>query len=379
MQVPNKGIMTMKKLKNINAVLVFVILMLIFIIMPVAAQSSADVSFGIRPTKALEGQEETFSYFSYRTSPGSVFNDEALVLNDGNETVILKLYAADGLTAQNGGTDFSKEGEESAGASRGTHAWISLSETEVVLAPGEEKLIPFQVSIPANVSSGQYVAGLIAQAAPENQSLESGEGDSSKEGEAQFAVKIVRRVGVAVVMNIPGEQIYSLNIEDISLYQQDETGTTFSVGLRNEGNTFLQSKGFFVVTDRNAERIITTIPLDFDTILPGDVATFYVPQAARFADGKYLLSVVLEYEGQKAVLEGIGMNIKNGQPELEGQILNNLFTPEEIEVFFEKEGKDDSFIWTLIAVVSFILALLVGWLVYLSGEKKEKKEVDPIF
>ncbi|MCP4142188.1 MAG: DUF916 domain-containing protein [Chloroflexi bacterium] len=366
----------MKKLKNINIVLVFVMLMLITVVVPAAAQSSAEVSFGIRPTKALEGEKETFSYFSYRVSPGSIFNDEALVLNDGNETVILKLYVADGLTAINGGTDFSKEGEESSGISRGTHSWISLSETEVVLAPGEEKLIPFQVSIPADASAGQYIAGLIAQAVPEDQNLSSEE-TSSAEGEAQFAVKLIRRVGVAVVMNVPGEQVASLNIDDISLYRQDEAGTTFSIQLRNGGNTFMQSKGFFIVTDRNAERIITTIPLNFDTILPGDKATFYVPQAARFADGKYLLSVVLDYEGQRAILEGIGMNIKNGQPELEGQMLNNLFAPEEIEVFFEKEEKSEGFLWTTIAILSFILALFVGWFVYRSGGKKE--EADPIF
>ncbi|MBT3314426.1 MAG: DUF916 domain-containing protein [Anaerolineae bacterium] len=364
-------------LKKISFVVVLTILMLALIILPVLAQSSANISFGIRPTKALEGQAETYSYFSFRTSPGSVFNDEALVLNDGGEAVTLKVYAADGITARNGGTDFAKFGEEGDGMSRGTHAWISLPLSELTLAPGEERLIPFQIAIPADASSGYYVAGLVVEAVPEVSAIESVA--TTTEGEAQFNVEVIRRVGVAVVIDIPGEQSSSLEIENIALYRQDEQGTTFSVDLRNTGSTFLQSKGFFVVTDRNAERIITTIPLEFDTILPGDKVTFYVPRSARFEDGKYLLSVVLDYGGEKAVLEGIGMNIKNGQPEIEGQILDNLFTSEEIEVFFEKEGKGDSFIWTMVAVVSFILALLVGWLVYRSGEKKEKKEVDPIF
>ena len=73
----------------------------------------------------------------------------------------------------------------------------------------------------------------------------------------------------------------------------------------------------------------------------------------------------------KNILDAISMSVS--------QFFSLELEDKPEKVFFEKEGKDDSFIWTLIAVVSFILALLVGWLVYRSGEKKEKKEVDPIF
>ena len=135
----------------------------------------------------------------------------------------------------------------------------------------------------------------------------------------------------------------------------------------------MKAKGFFIVTDRKGERLLTTIPLNMDTVLPGDSVTFYVPRSARFADGKYLLSVVLEYEGKRAVLEGIGMNIKDGQSQLEGQVLENIFTSEEIEVFFEKTEKDSSFVWLLIAGISFLLALAVGAFVYWAGGKKEEK------
>ena len=362
-----------KSFRKVNFILVFAVLMVLSIIIPVAAQTSANISFGIRPTKALEGQEETFSYFSYHLSPGTIFTDEALVLNDGDELITLKIYAADGVTPQNGGTDFSKAGEESLGMSRGTQAWIALSATEVTLAPAEERLIPFQVSVPADVAAGQYVAGLVVETLPDEQSLDSGEGNSDNPDEAQFAVKVVRRVGVAAVFDIPGEQVAGLAIEDISLYQQDDEGSIFAIDLKNTGNIFLQSQGFFIVTDRNAERVITTTPLNFDTILPGDTTSFFVPRSARFADGKYLLSIVLEYEGKRATLEGIGMNIKNGQHQIEGQVFDNIFTPEEIEVFFETEEKGSSFVWMLIAGVSFLLALGVGGFVYWAGGKKEKK------
>ena len=357
--------------KRIFLVIVFAGSMLGSFVDSVIAQSSTGISFGIRPTKALEGQEETFSYFSYRVSPGSVFDDEALVLNDGDEAVTLKIYAADGVTARNGGTDFTEFGGASTGASLGSHAWISLSVNEITLAPGEEQKIPFRVSIPADASAGQHIAGLVVEAIPEGSTLDS---PDAADGEAQFNVKVIRRVGVAVVMDIPGEQISSLEIDNIFLYQQEEDGTTFAVDLRNTGNVFLQSSGFFVVTDRTAENLITTIPLQFDTILPGDAVTFYVPRAARFADGEYLLSVFLEHEGKKVVLEGVGMKIKNGQPELEGVVRENIFSPEEIEVFFADAEKEAGSVWITIAVASFVLAFILGGIIYWVGGKKEAKK-----
>lgn len=335
-------------------------------IIPVLAQEADGVSFGIRPTKAIEGQEETYSYFSYRVSPASVFYDEALILNNGDKTVTLKLYAADAVTALNGGTGFVGHGQEAMGMSRGASTWVTPSMSEIVLAPGEEIKVSFEVNVPADASPGQHIAGLVVEGGPDIASIDA---------ESGVEVETIRRVGVAVVMDVSGEKVAGLEINDISLYQQGDEGTTFVVDVKNTGNIFFQAKGFFIVTDRNAERVITTIPLNFDTVLPGDSVTFYVPRAARFADGKYLLSIVLEYEGKRATLEGIGMNIKDGQPQIEGQVFENVFTPEEIEVFFEKAEKDSSFIWLMIAGVSFLLALAVGGFVYWAGGKKEKKQM----
>lgn len=347
---------------------VFLIASLFVVAFPVLAQSSSGISFGIRPTKAIEGQEETFSYFSYRVTPGSSFQDEALVLNGGAEPVTLKIYAADGVTAQNGGTSFTQEGVLSTGYSKGVHSWISLSSTEVTLLSGEEKKIAFQVSIPADISPGQYVAGLLVEALPEEQEVLSGADD-----EAQFLVNTVRRVGVAVVLEVPGERVLDLAINNIVLHEQNETGTVFAVNLENKSTVFLQPEGFFVVTDRDGDRLITTIPLSFETILPGDVVTFYVPRAARFADGQYLLSVLLDYEGKKAVLEGVGVTIKNGQPKIEGVVSEGVFSPEEIEIFFEKEARSPQSLWLIVAGASFILALIAGGFVYWMGGRRQQE------
>jgi len=351
----------MKKRKLFFLIAVFVFA----IFTPVQAQSLIDIPFGIRPTKAIEGQQETYSYFSYRVSPGSTLNDEALVLNTGDEPVTLHLYAADGVTAQNGGTDFVEFGSFSTGYSHAASTWVTPSVDEVTLAPDEERTIAFQLNIPADAEPGQHVAGLVVEAAPELSTV-----DTTNETESQMSIETVRRVGVAIVMDVPGERNAILKINDIAMHEQNDAGTVFAVELENQGNVFLKSNGFFVITDRNAERIITTIPVSFDTILPGDVATFYVSRAARFGDGKYLLSVLLDHDGQKAVLEGVGMTIKNGQPAIEGVVNDNVFSPEEVEVFFEKETRSPQSVWIIIAGISFLGALAVGGFVYWLGGRK---------
>ena len=85
------------------------------------AQAGGAVSFGIRPTKAVEDRPETFSYFSHELAPGALLADEALVMNSGEVPVTLKPYAGDGITAQNGGTAFPHKGKESSGASLGVN------------------------------------------------------------------------------------------------------------------------------------------------------------------------------------------------------------------------------------------------------------------
>ena len=267
------------------------------------AQAEGDVSFGIRPTKAYVGNPESFGYFSHTLAPGAVLADEALVMNSGDVPVTLKLYAADGVTAIEGGTAFANEGEEK----NGVASWLSLSMAEVSLEPGEERVVPFTISVPLNASPGQHVAGLVLEAAP------SGEGPPGGADEVQFAVSVVRRVGVAVLIDVPGPHAAGLEITGVSLKEQDDQGATFVVAVRNTGNVFVRGQGSLVIKDWQGTEL-ASIPLKMDTVLAGDATTFQVTHPVRLADGDYLLTVVVEYDGKTAVLEGVEVKVKDGQP-----------------------------------------------------------------
>ena len=280
----------------------------------VIAQTDGKVSFGIRPTKAFEDRPETFSYFSHELAPGAVLTDEALVINSGDAAVTLKLYAADGITAVNGGTAFARQGQEPTGVNR----WLSLSVTEIALAPGEEMVVPFTITVPSNASPGQHLAGLVVAAPP------IGEAPPSGEGEGQFAAMVVQQAAVAVVIDVPGPRVAALEITGTCLKEQGDLGATFVVAVRNTGNIFLKGEGSLLITDRNGEELASN-PLKLETVLPGDATRFQVTHPVRLNDGNYLVSAVLNCEGQAAILEaaaalppasiaGVEINVKDGQP-----------------------------------------------------------------
>lgn len=276
----------------------------------IALADDGNISFGIRPTKAIPGQPETLSYFVHELVPGSVMTDEALVMNSGDVPVTLKLYAADGITAINGGTAFAQQGQEINGVVR----WLSHSVTEIRLEPGKEMVVPFTINVPPDASPGHHVAGLVVEALPSR-----GVSSPSGEGEAQFTASVVRQAGVAVVIDVPGPHVAGLEITNASLRQQDDQGSTFVIAVHNTGNIFIKAEGSLLITDREGKEL-ASISLKMDTVLPGDTTTFQVTYPVHLSDGRYLLNAVLKYaDGQLALLEGAEVKVIDGQPEVKGE------------------------------------------------------------
>jgi hypothetical protein len=220
------------------------------------------------------------------------------------------VYVTDGITAQNGGTTFTQQGQVSTGMSRGASGWLSLSVTEVHLEPGEEMLVPFTMNVPADASPGHHVAGLVVEAQPVGDEL------VKKEDETQFGVRVVRRMGVAVVMDVEGAHITEIGISDVRLKQQDDQGATFVIDVHNTGNVFTKGAGYLLINDLNGVEL-ANIPWKMDTVLPGDTTSFMVTHPIHLSDGDYLLSVVQNYEEKTAFLENVGIKVRNGQPPVE--------------------------------------------------------------
>ena len=274
---------------------------------PRIAQAEEKVSFGIRPTKAHEDIPESFSYFIHTMAPGARTSDAALVMNKGDVPITLKLYAADAVTAINGGTSFTNEGEEKNGVAR----WLSVPVAELSLQPGEERVVPFTIKVPPDASPGQHVAGLVLEAVTDNPDSAAGS------VQTELMVNVVRRAGVAVLIDVPGPHVTGLEITDICLRQQDgDHGATFEFAVRNTGNVYVRGQGSLVISDREGMKL-AFIPIEMDAVLAGDATHFQVTHPVLLPDGSYLLSAAVDYEeGKSAVLAGAEVKVKHGQPEV---------------------------------------------------------------
>ena len=315
------------------------------------ALADGNVSFGIRPTKAYVDRPETFSYFSYELVAGSVMFEEALVMNSGDVPVTLKLFAADGITAINGGTAFARQGQEINGVAR----WLSLSVTEIMLGPGEEIVVPFVINVPPDASPGHHVAGLVVEAPS------SGEASSTGEGEAQFTTRVIRQAGVAVVIDVPGARVTALEITRVSLKQQGELGATFVIAVHNTGNTFTKAEGPLFITDREGEEL-ASIPLKMGTVLPGDTTTFQVTYPVHLTDGRYLIDAALEYaDGQIAPFEGVEVKVIDGQPEVKNEAKGPVLPPAITELVGSPE-EGSVRLYIILVVLAIGMLVPVYWI-----------------
>ncbi len=327
------------------------------------AQAGTSVSFGIRPTEAILERPETFSYFSYELLPGVTISDAALVLNDGDVPVDLKLYAADGMTNQNGGVGFALYGQSSTGRSRGVDAWVVPSVDEIHLEPGEERVVPFTITVPLDAGPGHHVAGLVVEAPPGSANVGPGNND------ADFAVNIVQRVGVAVVVEVPGMKVFALEIDGVGLDSDNEAGTTFLISVHNTGNMYLKGSGVLELSDSSG-LLLLSIPFEMDTILPRDSIIINVTHSSPLVDGAYLISVVLDYEAGSATLENAPFLVRDGQLVDDGSDLEPL---PDVEPDPGSDGGWTDSRYILFAVGMFALAGAVAVLLFFIGRRMARE------
>jgi len=285
---------------------------------PGIVQGQGHMAFGIGPAKADPDNPETFAYFVHALSPGSTVADEARVQNGSDVPIVLKMYAADAQTSIGGGPGFAHEGQELNG---GRH-WISLSVAEISLGPGEERIVPFTIDVPPDASPGEHTTGLVVEGAPSEEIPVGGQAPSSGEDGAAFAVRVVNRAAVAVLIDVPGTRVAALEITSVCMKEQDDQGADFRVYVGNMGNIRVRGEGFLLIKDRKGTEL-ASIPLQMGSILPRDTSYLNVHHPVNLADGNFVLSATLQYGatrgnevGEAASIEGVDLEVKDGQPEI---------------------------------------------------------------
>ncbi len=281
-------------------------------------RAAGNVAFGLRPAQPSADDPRTYAYFVHTPSPGETYVDEVVVINSGDEPITLEIFAADGITAINGGTAFADRDQDITGVGR----WISLPVSQITLAPGTEQSVPFTVAVPTDTAPGQYVAGIVVSYEPEDTQAR------------QLTVRVIQRSGIAVLMEVPGLATASLEITGVKGRIQDGV-VIYQVSVHNSGGLLAaDTRGSLEVRDAEGV-LVTTIPLNLGTILARDrtvlsvVADVDVPlvsqqivaafnygsnQAAGWRDQQFVLNAELSAADQLAEDQGGQPHRQTGVP-----------------------------------------------------------------
>lgn len=111
------------------------------------------------------------------------------------------------------------------------------------LAPDEEREVTINVVVPIDASAGAYFGSVLYRATPQG-----------SEGDGQVA--LVASVGSLILLEVPGEIVEQIQVNDISAYLGESPGSLFTkkpdqigVEIENLGNSFSQPFGKVIVKD----------------------------------------------------------------------------------------------------------------------------------
>ncbi|MGD9797960.1 MAG: hypothetical protein AB7V15_07640 [Acidimicrobiia bacterium] len=159
-------------------------------------------TWSVRPTPT-EAQPDRPN-FSYEIEAGGTLSDSFRVRNFGTEPLPLTLYATDAVVTPAGELSLLPAEDEPTDA--GT--WVDLDLDELVVAPGEIVDVPFTLTVPAGVETGDHSAGIVTSFVAEGT-----EGDRP--------VLVDNRLGSRMHIRVTGELRPAIEISDVRLDYRD--------------------------------------------------------------------------------------------------------------------------------------------------------------
>ncbi|HBB36497.1 MAG: hypothetical protein UX02_C0007G0029 [Candidatus Moranbacteria bacterium GW2011_GWC1_45_18] len=224
-------------MKNIFSKIVFFLLISfsVFGMAPETRAASAG-KLGILPAFPDPERELTKSWFLYGVGRGEGKKDAVKIINSGDATKIVKVYAVDAVNTREGSFALLDESSPRNGIGK----WVKLASETLEVPAKSAKLDPFEINVPENAEAGDHLGGIVVEEVDPKNNL-SGTG-----------VNIVSRVGVRIYETVPGEIKKDFTIDNFSRRQGPKEGrnwlrdilgfgkrSVFEADITNTGNVRL--------------------------------------------------------------------------------------------------------------------------------------------
>jgi LysM repeat protein len=207
------------------------------------------------------------------------------MINNRDETVVIKVYPVDASTTAEGTYALVLEDDPRLDVGK----WIHIAVNEIEVGPRTEKTVPFRISIPGNADTGEHFGGIITEEINTNNVL-TGTG-----------VRVLTRIGTRVYETVPGEVRKDLSVTRYD-YGYAGTGinnpfkdfleinrrTLFYTGFKNNGNVKLTPIITLDVKNMFGQSVVHVVNKDAGIVLPrgetnGNVVTWDgIPMIGRY-------------------------------------------------------------------------------------------------
>jgi len=245
-----------------------------------ASASAGAASFALVPQHYDPGLQATQSYFVAVAHPGQTFTNSVRVRNLGKQTGTALLYAVDATTGQTSGAVYLDRSKPRPGVG----GWVRLGADSVTLAPGESRVVPITVHVPAGATPGDHLGGIVA----ENAQVQS----SSGKGALQIRVRHLTIA--AVLVQVPGPAVATVALTGARAGGQHGYQDVY-LHLKSTDGLATKPSGHLTVLDVGGNEVASR-DFQLDTFVPGTAIDYPVllPHVA-LDPGEYRASVELTY------------------------------------------------------------------------------------
>jgi hypothetical protein len=206
------------------------------------------------------------AYFVYELQPGARLQDTVAVTNSSNEPLTFTLYARDAVTPKGGGglafQDKSDQPQEAG-------SWITLPVDRYTLAPGTRADIGFTITVPADATPGDRVAGIIGTVVPDASTTATSSG-----------LRVEQRLAARLYVRVSGDHHPAMSIDQLHIdYGRDPmappTAADVTVQYRvgNTGDVRLSPDVVLTLEDGLGRRLARSDPVRLSEVLPGGSAS----------------------------------------------------------------------------------------------------------
>lgn len=207
--------------------------------------ANALVSVGLRPIKYI-----------LEIDPGQTHQDYITVTNNSQEIVSLKAALEDFIPVGEASINFVPR----AGEGTSLVDWVSIDKNIFQLKPGEEKRIPFSITVPTKAVPGGHFAVLFFNTV------------SDKENEN--TVGISARIGSLMMVSVPGNISKGGSIDEFAGPKWLEKGpVSFSIKFHNSGSVHYKPEGKIILKNLFGKKIAEGI-IDSQYVFPNTSRTF---------------------------------------------------------------------------------------------------------